>query len=284
MQQGARVQQAGAADAQLQRAGNWSAWRTTIRAFRRDPAAVVALGVLTVIVLVTIAAPVISPFDPDTVDAAGRMAPPLTAGHLLGTDGQGRDMLTRILWGGRVSLPSALIPITIASLIGVTLGVIAGFRRGIVGELIMRTCDIFFAFPSVILAIAIAGVAGRGMQSVMTAVSIVFIPSMTRIAFGATRDIAAREFVVAAVAIGASQREIMLRHVLPNIFAPVVVYASTITGVLVVFSAGLSFLGLGIQPPTPDWGIMVSDGRQQVGEFGVGQLKSGLRGDDLRRF
>lgn len=262
MSYGAQAQSTGAADVQLRPVEpRWSALRTTVRAFRRDPAAVLALGVLVIIVALTIAAPVVSPYDPNAAGDVGRLAPMLTPGHILGTDGQGRDILTRILWGGRVSLPSALIPVTIASICGISLGVLAGYRQGILGELIMRLCDIFFAFPSVILAIAIVGVAGAGMMSVMTAVSIVFIPSMTRITYGVTREVAAREFVTAAVAVGARPSDIMIRHILPNIFAPMVVYASTITGVLVLFSAGLSFLGLGIQPPTADWGIMVSDGR-----------------------
>lgn len=239
----------------------WAGLAKTARAFRRDPAAVAALGVLSIIVVATLASPVIAPYDPTVVGSAGRMAPPLTEGHLLGTDGQGRDLLSRMLWGGRVSLPSALVPVAIASTFGLLLGVIAGFRRGIIGELIMRVCDVFFAFPTVILAIGIASVAGRGLLNIMIALSIVFIPSITRIAFGATREVAAREFVQAARALGARNSWIMLRHIIPNIFAPVLVYASTMTGVLVVFSAGLSFLGLGIQPPTPDWGMMVSDGR-----------------------
>jgi len=192
---------------------------------------------------------------------ASRLAPPFTAGHLLGTDDQGRDLLTRMMYGGRVTLPSALIPVTIASLSGLILGVTAGYRRGLLGELIMRGCDVMFAFPAVILAIAISGITGRGMQNVMIAVSIVFIPSITRLTYGVTRDIASREFVSAAKMLGAVDTQVMLKHILPNVLPQVIVYASTMTGVLVVFSAGLSFLGLGIQPPSSDWGLMVSDGR-----------------------
>lgn len=239
-----------------------SQWTKTLVAFRKDPAAVIALGVLAMIVVVTVFAPVLAPYDPDVVPPGStRMAPPFSAGHLLGTDGQGRDLLSRMLYGGLVSLPSALIPVVIATSAGLVLGMVAGYRRGLLGELIMRGCDIMFAFPSVILAIGIASIAGRGQQNVMIAVSIVFIPSITRLTYGVTRDIASREFIHACKLLGATDDRVILRHILPNVFPPVLVYASTITGVLVVFSAGLSFLGLGIQPPTADWGMMVSDGR-----------------------
>ncbi len=171
----------------------WTALHKTATAFRKDPAAVIALGVLAAIVLVTVFAPLVAPYDPDTVlSGASPLAPPFTAGHLLGTDDQGRDLLTRMMYGGRVTLPSALIPVSIASISGLILGVTAGYRRGLLGELIMRGCDVMFAFPAVILAIAIAGITGRGMQNVMIAVSIVFIPSITRLTYGVTRDIASR--------------------------------------------------------------------------------------------
>ncbi len=237
----------------------------TWRAFKKDKAAVAAGATLIVIFAMTLAAPWISPYDPIDGNTSLRLAPIGTPAHLLGVDGQGRDIFSRLLWGGRVTLPSAMVPVIIATLIGVTLGMIAGFHGGLVGNLIMRGCDVLFAFPTVILAIAIAGIIGRGLFNVMIALSVVLVPPMTRVTFTATRETEAMEYIQAARSLGAREWEIMLRHVLPNTMPPVIVYASTVVGLLVVFSAGLSFLGLGVSPPIPDWGVMVSDGRTVLG-------------------
>ena len=242
-----------------------SGWSVTWRAFQKDRAAVAAAAMLLVIFAMTLAAPWLSPYDPIDGNTALRLAPVGTSGHLLGVDGQGRDIFSRILWGGRVTLPSAMVPVMIATMIGVTLGVIAGFHGGLAGHLIMRGCDVLFAFPTVILAIAIAGIIGRGLFNVMIALSVVLVPPMTRVTFTATREIEAMDYIQAARSLGAREWEIMLRHILPNIIPPVIVYASTVVGLLVVFSAGLSFLGLGVAPPSPDWGVMVSDGRTVLG-------------------
>ncbi len=237
----------------------------TWRAFKKDKAAVAAGATLIVIFAMTLAAPWISPYDPIDGNTSLRLAPIGTPAHLLGVDGQGRDIFSRLLWGGRVTLPSAMVPVIIATLIGVTLGMIAGFHGGLVGNLIMRGCDVLFAFPTVILAIAIAGIIGRGLFNVMIALSVVLVPPMTRVTFTATRETEAMEYIQAARSLGAREWEIMLRHILPNTLPPVIVYASTVVGLLVVFSAGLSFLGLGVSPPIPDWGVMVSDGRTVLG-------------------
>jgi peptide/nickel transport system permease protein len=237
----------------------------TWRAFKKDKAAAMAGALLIVIFAITLAAPWISPYDPIDGNTALRLAPIGTPAHLLGVDGQGRDIFSRLLWGGRVTLPSAMVPVIIATMLGVTLGVIAGFHGGLAGTLIMRGCDVLFAFPTVILAIAIAGIIGRGLFNVMIALSVVLVPPMTRVTFTATREIEAMDYIQAARSLGAREWEIMLRHILPNTIPPVIVYASTIAGLLVVFSAGLSFLGLGVSPPIPDWGVMVSDGRTVLG-------------------
>ena len=250
-----------AAPRTVRRSGWWLTWR----AFQKDKAAVAAAAVLGLIVALTCAAPWISPYDPRDGDTALRLAPIGTPGHLLGVDGQGRDILSRALWGGRVTLPSAIVPVLMATAIGVTLGVMAGFHGGLVGSGIMRGCDVLFAFPTVILAIAIAGIIGRGLFNVMLALSVVLVPPMTRVTFTATRETEAMDYIQAARAIGGQEWRIMLWHILPNAIPPVIVYASTVVGLLVVFSAGLSFLGLGVSPPTADWGIMVSDGRTVLG-------------------
>lgn len=243
------------------RSGWWVTWQT----FQKDKAAVAAAVILLLICAMTLAAPWMSPYDPIDGDTSLRLAPVGTPGHLLGVDGQGRDIFSRILWGGRVTLPSAMVPVLVATIIGVTLGVMAGFHGGLVGNSIMRGCDVLFAFPTVILAIAIAGIIGRGLFNVMLALSVVLVPPMTRVTFTATRETEAMEYIQAARAIGAQEWSIMLRHILPNVIPSVIVYASTVVGLLVVFSAGLSFLGLGVTPPIADWGVMVSDGRTVLG-------------------
>ncbi len=237
----------------------------TWRVFKKDKAALAAGVILLLIFIATLAAPWISPYDPIDADTSLRLKPVGTPGHPLGVDGQGRDILSRLLWGGRVTLPSAMVPVAIATVISVVLGVIAGFHGGLVGNLIMRGCDVLFAFPTIILAIAIAGIIGRGLFNVMIAISVVLIPPITRVTFTATRDIGTMEYIQAARSVGAREWQIMCRHILPNAIPPIIVYATTIVGLLVVFSAGLSFLGLGVSPPTPDWGIMVSDGRTVLG-------------------
>jgi ABC-type dipeptide/oligopeptide/nickel transport system permease subunit len=242
-----------------------SGWCVTWQTFQKDKAAVAAAALLLLIFAMTLAAPWLSPYDPIDGNTSLRLAPIGTPGHLLGMDGQGRDIFSRILWGGRVTLPSAIVPVLVATIIGVTLGVIAGFHGGLIGHGIMRGCDVLFAFPTVILAIAIAGIIGRGLFNVMLALSVVLVPPMTRVTFTATREIEAMEYIQAARSIGAQEWIIMLRHILPNIIPSVIVYASTVVGLLVVFSAGLSFLGLGVAPPIADWGVMVSDGRMVLG-------------------
>jgi peptide/nickel transport system permease protein len=174
-------------------------------------------------------------------------------------------MLSRVIWGGRASLPTAVIPVVVATIISLTLALVAGYYGGILGNVIMRVIDVIFAFPTIILAIAISAFLGTGRGSVIVAVSIVLLPPMTRVAYVAAREQISRDFVDAARALGAPPWRLMLMHILPNAFAPVLVYATTLVGLTVVFVAGLSFLGLGLKPPTPEWGLMVSEGRQLIG-------------------
>ncbi len=238
-----------------------SGWRAMLRAYAQDRAAVAAAIILILIVLMSIFAPVIAPYDPIESDSSLRLKPMGTEGHILGLDFQGRDVLSRVIWGGRVSLPNAVIPVVIASIIGLFLGLTAGYLGGFVDTVIMRLMDVLFALPSVILAIAIAAAMGPGSQSVILATTLVIIAPLTRMTYTATRDQKFAEYVTAARSIGAPFTSIITRHLLPNVLAPVLIYATTIVGLMVVFTASLSFLGLGVSPPTAEWGLMVDEGR-----------------------
>lgn len=238
-----------------------SSWRLFWLALKRDKVAMASAVFLLLVVLVTIFAPLIAPYDPYEAETSLRLKGPFTEGHILGLDGQGRDILSRLIHGGRVSLPVALIPVAIATAISVVLGLIAGyFRRGL-GEIIMRVLDVFYAFPTVMLAIAIAGILGPGMANVMLSIVIVLIPYITRVVYTATMVVGEEDFVQAARACGAGDLRIIFRDILPNVLSPVIVYGTTTMGLQVVFAAGLSFLGLGVQPPIADWGIMTASGR-----------------------
>jgi ABC-type dipeptide/oligopeptide/nickel transport system permease subunit len=234
-------------------------WR--IKSFCRDRSALAAAVLLAGVVLAVMFAPLISGYSPEEANNLERLAPIGTPGHIFGTDQQGRDMLTRLLYGGRVSLLVGVAPTLIAGAIGLALGLIAGFVRGLVDQIVMRCLDIVFAFPMVLLAIAIAGVMRPGVLTEIIAITIVLIPYFARMARTSTESVMPMPFIEAARAAGGSPLDIMLRYVLPNVFGPVIVYATTLIGLMIVVGSGLSFLGLGVQPPTADWGAMVADGR-----------------------
>lgn len=231
------------------------------KALRKDKLAVAGGIVIILAILMSVMAPVLAPYDPTVGDGALRLKPPGTPGHLLGLDDQGRDILSRVIWGGRISITVGIAPVVVSGVASLFLGLYAGFYRGFWGEAIMRVLDIFFAFPMVLLAIAIAAVLGPGMTNVMLAVSIVLVPYVTRVVYTATTIERNKEYVIAAQAAGASNLELMFREILPNVLSPLIVYSTTIIGLMIVYAAGLSFLGLGIQPPAADWGRMTSDGR-----------------------
>lgn len=241
-----------------------SYWSTVGRRLRYDYVTLFFLGVLILIAGAAILAPWLAPMDPLKPSMIYRLKPVGFRNFLLGTDELGRDMLSRLLHGGRISLLMGLVPVTFATLIGGALGVIAGYAGGVVNMAIMRTMDVFYAFPSVLLAIAISGTMGGGIANGLMALTLVFIPPICRIAETAATQVRNLDFVEAARASGASSVSIMRTHILGNVLAPVLVYASSLISVAILLGAGLSFLGLGVEPPTPDWGLMLSTLRQAI--------------------
>jgi peptide/nickel transport system permease protein len=236
--------------------------RLALRAMTRDRLALAGVVILIVTFLVALLAPILSPYDPyEAHRAIGRLAPPLTPGHLLGTDGQARDILSRLIWGTQVAIPTALFPILLSSILGLVIGVAAGYFRGLVAAVLMRLLDVIFAFPGVLLAVAIAAILGAGMTNAIVAMSIVLLPFVSRIVYVETVRVCQQDFVEAARLSGCSTLAILCEEVVPNILSPVIVFGTTSLGGMLVLSAGLSFLGVGVQPPTPDWGIMASEGR-----------------------
>jgi len=220
------------------------------------------------VILGTVGAALFAPYlplsDPDTVDTPNRLRPPLTPGHWLGTDEFGRDLLARLVWGARVSLVAGAATAAAAMLIGVVLGVFGGYYTGWSETVIMRLTDILMAFPYILLAIAIVAGLGPGLRNAMIAITIVGFPIYTRLVRGIVLSVREREFVEAARALGSTDRLILVRHIVPQLLSPVIVAFSLDVGAKILATAGLSFLGLGTQPPTADWGSMLATGRQFV--------------------
>ncbi|WP_075219573.1 ABC transporter permease [Acuticoccus yangtzensis] len=239
-------------------------WGGVAKRLRRDPLTLICLGVILAIVLAAVFAPLISPADPYKTSMMARLKPVGTPGHFLGTDELGRDMLARLIYGGRISLFTGVTPVVLATLIGGVLGLAAGFFGGLVNTTIMRTMDVFYAFPSVLLAVAISGALGAGLLNVLIALTVVFIPPICRIAESVTTQARAEDYVEAARATGAATWRIITVHVLPNVMGPVFIYASSLISVSIVIASGLSFLGLGVSPPQADWGLMLNTLRQSI--------------------
>jgi len=239
-------------------------WRSVLYRLRHDPATLFFAAVVLLIVLAAIFAPLIAPFDPYKESVIARLKPIGWKDHLLGTDELGRDMLSRLIYGGRVSLMMGVVPVLIASIVGGLLGVVGGFAGGRLNTAIMRTMDVFYAFPSVLLAVAIAGAMGGGIGNGMMALTLVFVPPMCRVAETATTQIRTLDYIEAARATGAGTLMVIRYHVLGNVLGPVFVYASSLVSVSILLASGLSFLGLGVRPPTADWGLMLSTLRQSI--------------------
>lgn len=235
---------------------------------RRDPLAWVLLAVLGAFVLAAIAAPVLAPFDPLRQSLLLRLRPPGTvtaAGtYLLGTDDLGRDLLSRILFGARASLAVAALSVTVSLIVGTALGLIAGWSRSWISALIMRAVDTMLSIPAILLAVLTVAVLGPGFLNLVLVLGLTRWPRATRVAFAQTVQAARMPYIEAAAAAGSTDFRILWRHVLPNIAGPLMVVATSEFGLMILFEAGLSFLGLGIQPPAPSWGGIMAVGRQYV--------------------
>lgn len=239
-----------------------SQWRMTWNIFRRNRPALIGLVVIILSMAAAVLAPVLTRHDPVATNLGGRLAPPGGLDHVLGADHLGRDVLSRILHGGRISIVMGIVPVTGAAFVALVLGLIAGYYEGAVGLVIMRTLDVSFAFPSIFLAIAITGALGPGMVNVLIALTIVLVPPIARVVRTSVMEVKHQEYIEAARGCGAHDYRIISRHVLPNVLSPVVVYCTLLVALVVVIASGLSFLGLGVQPPIPDWGRMVAEGRE----------------------
>jgi len=239
-------------------------WRAVFQRFRRDPVALAALAVILALVLMAIFAPLIAPGDPYKTSMIRRLRPIGSEGFPLGSDELGRDMLTRLIHGARLSLLMGVTPVIFAFFIGSAIGVTAGYVGGAVNTALMRVIDVFFAFPSVLLAIALSGALGAGVFNGMLSLLIVFIPPIARIAESVTTAVRKIEYVEAARASGASAFTIVRVHVLGNVIGPIFVYATGLISVSLILASGLSFLGLGVKPPEPEWGLMLNTLRNAI--------------------
>ncbi|HJQ39794.1 MAG TPA: nickel transporter permease [Thermoanaerobaculia bacterium] len=221
--------------------------------------------VLTVlIVLAALAAPLLAPYDPNVQDTARRLEAPSNQ-HLLGLDDLGRDVLSRVIFGARVSLRVGFSVVLLAALTGVTLGAISGYFGGAVDVMVMRLCDILLAFPGILLAIALVAVLGPSLNNVILALAVIGWVGYARLVRGQVLKVREMEYVTAAKALGAKSPRVIIRHVLPNVINPVIVMATLGLAGAILSEAALSFLGLGVQPPTPSWGAMLTAGRRYLG-------------------
>jgi peptide/nickel transport system permease protein len=239
-------------------------WGTVGQRLTRDPVNVVCAAALILIVLAAIFAPYLGLPDPYQGSMIRRLRPIGTPGFPLGSDELGRSMLARLIYGGRLSLLLGLMPVVCAFGIGTTLGVLAGYIGGFVNQAIMRTVDVFYAFPSVLLAVGISGALGAGILNSLLSLTIVFIPPLVRVAESVTTSARSLDFVDAARASGAGSFTIMRVHVLGNVLGPIFVYATSLISVCMILGAGLSFLGLGTKPPEPEWGLMLNTLRTAI--------------------
>ncbi len=246
--------------AMVPRAGLWRRFR---RALRRDPLAMFGVAVITLLVVFAVLGPWIAPY-PDQGEGASnvpeRMLAP-SASHWFGTDGLGRDMLSRVIIGARSALAVSLVVVGLAMLIGIPLGALAGYRRGRIDAAIMRLTDLFLAFPPLLLAMAIVAALGPGLDHAAMALAISWWPWYARLARGTAASLRERPFVEAARSIGVRDLTILGRHIIPNSLAPLLVQATIDVGTVILAAGSLAFLGLGASPPTPDWGLMVAEGR-----------------------
>ena len=238
-------------------------WSAARRRFLHSRTGVAGAIVLLVVITAALFAGQVSPYSPIKQDFRIQGQPPSLA-HLMGTDEFGRDVFSRVIWGAQASLQAGATAASIALVAGLILGMLAAYYGGRTDSLIMRCMDVVLAFPYILLAIAVVAILGPGLRNAMIAIAIVYVPHYARVVRGSVLSVRARDFVEAARAIGARDGRVMWQHVLPNTLAPVIVQTTLNVGSAIIDTAGLSFLGLGTQPPTPDWGNMLSAGRNYV--------------------
>ena len=239
-------------------------WGGVLRRLSRDRVTIFCCVVLLLMLLAIVLASVIAPYDPYQASMLRRLKPPGFPGHWLGTDELGRDMLTRLLYGGRLSWFLGITPVVFSLVIGGVFGVAAGYAGGWVNMAIMRTTDVFYAFPSVLLAVAISGALGAGIFNAILSLTLVFIPQIIRVAETVTTSVRNLDYVESARASGAGGLTIVRVHVLPNVLGPILVYATSLISVSMILAAGLSFLGLGTRPPEAEWGLMLNTLRTAI--------------------
>ena len=239
-------------------------WSKVLRQLMRDPVAMTAARVVFLIVCAAVFAPWLAPMDPYKGSMIRRLLPIGSEGYLLGTDELGRDMLSRLMYGGRLSLLMGVTPVLAAFGIGTSIGLLAGYVGGRLNMIIMRVLDVFYAFPSVLLAVAISGALGPGMTNSILALTLVFVPQVVRVAESVTTQVRKLDYIEAARMSGASAFSIIRVHVLGNVLGPVFVYATGLLSVSMILAAGLSFLGLGVKPPEPEWGLMLNTLRSAI--------------------
>jgi peptide/nickel transport system permease protein len=241
-----------------------SYWARVRERLMRDRLTVTVMLLLLAIVVMSLAAPVFATHDPTVGSVLKRLKSPGFQGHWLGTDEVGRDLWSRILYGGRYTLLCGVAPVFLALIIGGSLGLAAGFLGGITNSVIMRSMDVLFAFPSILLAVAICGLLGSGVGNTILALTISFIPPIVRISETVTTQVRGLEFVEAARASGARPTSIIRFHILNNVLGPILVYATSLISISIILAAGLSFLGLGVTPPDTEWGLMLNNLRQAI--------------------
>ncbi|PLZ02276.1 ABC transporter permease [Burkholderia sp. WAC0059] len=239
-------------------------WLGTLRRLRRDPVALGSGAVIALLLLMAIFAPLLMPHDPYESSMLYRLDPVGTPGHPLGTDELGRDLLSRLILGSRLSLFMGITPVVIAFVIGGAIGILAGYAGGLVNTLVMRTVDVFYAFPSVLLAVALSGTIGAGVRNALLSLTIVFTPQVIRVAESVTTQLRSSDFIDAARASGASAFTIVRVQLLGNVLGPIFVFSTSLISVSMILAAGLSFLGLGVEPPSAEWGLMLNALRNAI--------------------
>jgi len=239
-------------------------WKRVWERLRRDKVTLAMAAILIALLIMVVFAPWFTAYDPYEGSVLRRLKPIGFPGHWLGTDEVGRDLWSRMIYGGRLSLLAGVMPVFLALLVGGFLGILAGYAGGLVNSAIMRLSDVLYAFPSILLAIAITGILGSGLENTILALTIAFVPPLVRISEAVATQARHLDFVEAARASGAGTLKILHYHILNNVLGPILVYATSLISIGIILAAGLSFLGLGVTPPSAEWGLMLNNLRQAL--------------------